>query len=218
MITVTLPESLDAKLRTLARPFETREALIDRIADAELARARGSAAASHAEPSPTRVLDAESPPSLTHAKLLSAMVGGHAVQRPDWNRVLYHLHVVARKRLGSLAAVKRASSANLRDGKHSTDGYHYLPEGGFSVQGVDANKAWAHALRLAQALGLSLEATFRWREVEGAAHPGQKGTLRWAPSAPAQATDVFAEMAGATVHQSAVRDSREAIYGRAEGE
>ncbi len=89
---------------------------------------------------------------------------------------------MARKRLASCDAVRRASRANLRQGRYEENGYKYLPEADLSIQGVDANLACEHSFRLARARSISLKVPFEWRDKEDAAHPGQSGIIERNPS------------------------------------
>ncbi len=183
---ITISDRVDSKLMNLARPFETREQLVERIADEAIAwsetlRDRGRSVESGEA---VMVLGLDSRPSLTHTKLLAAETAGHALLRPNWNKLLDHMLMLALRQLGSFEAVAKVAPVNLRKGKHEEDGYRYLPEVGISVQGVDTNKAWEGCLRVAQSLGIAVEVTFRWRSKDGAAKPGQMATLRWAPAEP----------------------------------
>ncbi|MGH7587502.1 MAG: T4SS efffector SepA family protein [Gemmatimonadota bacterium] len=108
-------------------------------------------------------------------------VDGRPVHRPKWNGLLDYLHVLGHSTMGSFEALRRASGANLREGKYEESGFKYLPQADLSIQGVDANLAWDHSLRLARALQVPIEVTLQWRMKEGAARPGQRAALKWAP-------------------------------------
>jgi hypothetical protein len=185
---VTLSDACDAKLKLLVTdPFEdTRESLITALIDAEIQR-RGvsSNGAGHKKSANGHAvhLDPDSHDNLKHTRLISATVDGQPLHRPKWNGVMNHVHILGRKRLSSFDALERASGANIRAGKYEEDGYKYLPEADLSIQGVDANLAWSHALRLARALRIPIEVTLEWRDKDGAARPGQTALLRWAPPA-----------------------------------
>ncbi len=185
MPTISISDRVDAKLMNLARPFETREQLVERIADEAVAWHEsmpdlGGRRVDAGEAAMALGLDSR--PSLTHTKLLAAKAGGRAILRPNWNKLLEHMLMLAVGELGSFEAVAKAAPVNLRKGKYEEEGYRFLPETGFSVQGVDTNKAWEGCLEIAQALGIAIEVTFRWRSKEGAAKPGQVAILRWAPA------------------------------------
>ena len=63
-------------------------------------------------------------------------------------------------------------------GRKEDEGYHYLPEVNFSVQGQDANAAWRGVAFIAQNLNVPVEVSFLWRNKDGAEHPGKPGTMR----------------------------------------
>jgi len=184
--TITLTEETFSKLQALATAFvDTPETVISGLADAELRR-RGSAPGGNGTGQGEEVLhlDPDAHENLTHTKLLSASADGRPIHRPKWNGILDYLHIMARQRLNSFEALRRASGANIREGRYEENGYRYLPEADLSIQGVDANLAWDHSLRLARALEVPLQLRFEWREKDGAAHPGETGVLEWAPSRP----------------------------------
>jgi len=74
--------------------------------------------------------------------------------------------------------------ARIRSGNHSEKGYHFIPEIGLSLQGVDANRAWAYSLRLAKAVSVPIFISFEWRNNDKAAFPGKSGVLEWNPISP----------------------------------
>jgi hypothetical protein len=183
--TITLSDTSYTKLQALAQPFvDTPESVIARLADAELKRrATGQGADDANGPGIEHSvrLDPDRHESLTHAKLLAATVEGKELHRPKWNSLLDHMHVLARKRLGSFEALQKASSANVRPGRYEEDGFHYLPDADLSIQGVDSNLAWSHSLGLARHLRTSIRVRFEWRHKDGAARPGQVAVLEWLP-------------------------------------
>jgi len=183
---ITLSDDTFTKLQSLARPFvDTPESVISTLADTEVERRNGSSNGTGVRKDDRRDvlrLDPDAHENLTHARLLSASIDGRPLHRPKWNGLMDHLHVMALKRLGSFDALRRATAANLREGKYEESGYRYLPEAGFSIQGVDANLAWDHSLRVARALETPIEVRFEWRHKEGAARPGEEALLTWAPA------------------------------------
>lgn len=185
--TITLSDETFSKLQKLAKPFvDTPESVILDLADAELKRRSGSGGGNgryRGRDDQIRHLDPDAHDNLTHTRLLSATVDGHPIHRPKWNGVLDYLHVLARQRFENFELVRRATGANVREGRYEESGYRYIPEADLSIQGVDANDGWDHSLRLARALEIPLEVRFEWREKEGAAHPGETAVLQWTPSA-----------------------------------
>ena len=191
MPTVTLSDVTYAKLQKAAKPFiDTEDSVCCRVLDFYF-EYHGGAPGTNGALSPNGNgsggsavaalrLDPESR-QLLHTKLISATVDGTALNRPKWNSLMNDLHIMACKRLGSYEAVRKASHANLRQGRYEVNGYKYLPEGDLSIQGVDANLAWDHSFRLAKAMNISLKVTFEWRDKEDAAHPGETGMIEWTP-------------------------------------
>jgi hypothetical protein len=182
---ITLSDETYAKLQALARPFvDSEESVISALADAELQRRTGGRngnGGGSGREDQTLHLDPDSHDNLTHTRLLSASIGGRPIHRPKWNGVLDYLHVLARQRLNSFDALRRASGANVREGRYEESGYRYLPEADLSIQGVDANLAWDHSLGLARTLDVPIQVRFEWRHKEGAARPGEVAILEWSP-------------------------------------
>jgi hypothetical protein len=187
MPTILLSEAAFAELKSLAEPFvDTPESLTARLIHEEVMR-RGIQAektamkANPASASAPILVNPISHENLAHTRLISAKVDGEELYRPKWNGLMEKIHILARKRLGSFDAVCRASGARLREGRYEEEGFKYLPEVDFSIQGVDANLSWDHSLKLARAVGVSIQVLFEWREKEGAVLPGKRGVLEWTP-------------------------------------
>lgn len=122
--------------------------------------------------------DPDSPPSLTHASFVSGKVASISVNR--WNNLLIEAHAQAFKSLrGDLAALQRVSEAHVRKGEITESGFKPVHKLGFSVQGVEANKAWIISLRLAKRFNFPIQIEFRWQQKEGAAFPGELGQMEW---------------------------------------
>lgn len=180
--TVSLSDATFAKLQLIATPFiDTPESVVASLVDDELKR-RGTGAVTSRDAGGAARLDPDRHESLTHARLISASVDGHSLHRPKWNSLLDHIHVLGMKKLGSFAALKRASNARLKEGKYEEEGFHFLPDANISIQGVDANSAWDHSLGLARQLPVAIEAKLEWRDRDEAARPGQSAILSWEPS------------------------------------
>jgi hypothetical protein len=182
MPTVNLPDVYDSKLKQLVtEPFEqTRESIIKDLIDAELERRiiKHSASPTNSDNEAIR-LDPNAPGSLFHSKIISASINGKEMHKPKWNGIREQMHVIALKHLGSFEALQKASGARLRQGRYEAEGFKYVPEGDYSIQGVDANWCWEHTLQLAKVLECSVHLRIIWRDKDGAAHPGRTGLLEW---------------------------------------
>jgi hypothetical protein len=191
MPVVTISDADFNNLKAISEPFvdPSPEARISRLIRDEMGRmgvtasgnvsANGNGRARNTADAARR-LNPDSHESLTFTKLVSATVDGREMHRPKWNSLRNHIHVLGLKRLGSCDALKRATGARIRQGRYEDDGYKYLPEGDFSIQGVDANAAWDHSLAVARTLRMPIKVIFQWRE--DGAHPGQTGVIEWSPA------------------------------------
>jgi hypothetical protein len=128
-----------------------------------------------AEPSTARQFSANTPPDLTHTKVLAIEFDGKPLARGEanWNGLLNAAIRAARAKAKSTDELKKLVVVNIVAGRKFDEGYRFLSDIGISVQGQDANGAW----RVAQRLGCKLKATFIWREKEGAAFLGTTGQV-----------------------------------------
>jgi hypothetical protein len=183
---VPLSDTTFEELKLLAEPFvDTPESLIAKIVhEAVLRRGalpRGDAAFNSAADGVLR-LNPNSHESLAFTRLRSASVDGREMIRPKWNSFMDRVHVLGLSRLGSFEALKRATGARLRQGRYEDEGFKYLQDGDFSIQGLDSNGAWDQALSVARAIRVPIKVTVEWRDRAGAAHPGKTGLLEWTPA------------------------------------
>jgi hypothetical protein len=126
-----------------------------------------------------REFDPTRPPDLFHT-LVSGEFDG--VRFSKWNDLMRIAHVRAFRKSESFESLRDVTQANIRRGSHNDSGYRYVPEIDLSIQNVDANHAWQHSLRLARYLGAPITVFVEWRHKQGAAFPGQRGALSWAPA------------------------------------
>ena len=125
-----------------------------------------------------RQFNPNTPPNLTHTKVLAIEFNGKPLERGEanWNGLLYAAIREAKAKAKSPADLKKTGDRELRRrGRKTNDGYRFLSDIGVSAQGQDANGAWRAACHVAQQLGCELKAIFIWREKEGAAFPGVRG-------------------------------------------
>jgi len=122
--------------------------------------------------------NATQPPDLFHTRSRGTF---GSIAFSNWNELVRIAHVEAFAKAKSFELLRAVTQAQIRKGSHSDSGYHFLPEINISVQGVDANHAWAYSLRLAQYVKVPLRASVEWRNNEKASHPGTSGLLEWKP-------------------------------------
>ena len=119
-------------------------------------------------------------PDLTHTKVLTARLAGEEVAKPNWNRLLHRVLLIAMREVGDVDELRRRCPANMVAGRKTDDGYHHLPEADISVQGLSANEACGALTLTARGLGIGVDIVFLWRVKEGAAYPGKRGRLNLA--------------------------------------
>lgn len=184
-VSLDIPSELFQRLQKFAVPLvDTLPSVIEKLAD-HYERSVGNGALADKAPAPgpvkdgIRKFDPLSPPDLLHTRV-SGSFG--AVRFRKWNELVRLAHVEAFKKAGTFEALRSATHAQIRKGNHDGDsGFHFVPEIGVSVQGVDAKHAWTYALRLAQYAEQPLRVTVDWRNNAKAAYPGETGLLEWLP-------------------------------------
>lgn len=197
---VQISDDLYIKLQSLAVPFvDTPESVIDRAVDRMLHESardgEGPPATYTVKSSPARaninphtsahggdkVMTFESTklPDVTHTTFLAGVVASTEVQ--DWNHLSLVVHTEVFRKVGSVEALRRASTANIKPGSHFDHGFKSAQGLPFSLQGAEANKACSIAFRLAQEHGIPVKAEFRWQNKEKAAFPGSVGRIESIP-------------------------------------
>ena len=119
------------------------------------------------------------PPSLAFTTELTATFGSEAATK--WNELL-GVAIKSTIAIGETRQdIQRVTSINIQDGAVSSGGYSPLAGTNVSVQSLSASDCWQNSLKLAQKLGCTIEARFRWKDIEKAAYPGKIGNMRWQP-------------------------------------
>src|SRR5947207_4764521 len=172
-ITLEIPEALYKRLQKHAVPFvDTPLSVIEKWAD-HFEYAQNGKTASTAE-LPTveygaKKLDPLRPPDLFHTRVRGTF---GSTRFSNWNDLVRIAHIAAFKQAGSFEQLRNVTHAQIDKGERSDSGYKFVPDIGISIQGVDANHAWQHALWLAKYLKQPLRAAIEWRHNPKAAHPG----------------------------------------------
>ena len=125
--------------------------------------------------------DADGPPDLRHTSVDVAEIGG--ARANNWNGLVCAGVKIALGKGLMVHQLRQQSGANIVDGVRTQNGFHQVPGTRVSVQYVQADRAWQVALGLAKAMRLKVRVVFRWRDVVGAARPGDEGILDWPPGA-----------------------------------
>jgi hypothetical protein len=183
---VDLPESLVKKLWDCAIPFveTTVPHVVEKLVLFYQQHQTGvgsealSARVGNGVDETLRRLDPNRPPDLTHTSV-RGLFGNERFA--DWNDLLRTAHVAAYKELKSFQKLQSVSQAQLRQGAHNAGGYRPLPGLDVSLQGVDANRAWARSFHLAKYLKVPIKAELSWRENPAGAFPGERGVFEWKP-------------------------------------
>ena len=118
---------------------------------------------------------------LTHTRLVSATFDGDLIVKPNWNALVKHAHIQAHNRLNSFEQVRKTTHARVKEGKYESEGFYFIPEVNFSLQGMDSNMSWDNSVRLARLIGVQVSATFEWHNKSKAARPGEMDTLTYTP-------------------------------------
>ncbi len=184
-INLEIPDSLFTRIQKHAIPFVdlTPISVIERWADHfEGQKVETGSAPNSTTPAPEplgKKFSPLTPPDLMHTRCRGTFGTLHFRK---WNDLVRIALTQAFAKTQSFEALRAVTHAQIRNGDHSGDsGYRYMPEIGISVQGVDANHAWQHALGLAQFLKTPLRTTLEWRHNDKAAFPGETGTIEWTP-------------------------------------
>jgi hypothetical protein len=182
-ITLEIPEPLYKRMQKHAVPFvDTPLSVIERWADHFERTANGSAPPLVADEATIKYgakkLDPVHPPDLFHTRARGTF---GIVPFSNWNDLVRIAHTAAFKKAGSFDQLRDVTHAQIAKGERSDSGYKFVDEIGVSIQGVDANHAWQHALRLAKYLRQPLRAIVEWRHNPKAAHPGDLGILEFVP-------------------------------------
>jgi len=178
---VDLTPATFTRLQAHAVPLvDTIESVINRLLDAFEVRDGAPVPAADGSENTVRQFNPNTPPSLTHTKVLAIEFNGKSLTRSEanWNGLLDAAIRAAKGKAKSTADLKKLVIVNFVEGRKSDEGYRFLSDIGLSVQGQDANGAWKGACHVAQQLGCKLTVTFIWRDKEGAAFPGTTGQFR----------------------------------------
>ena len=79
----------------------------------------------------------------------------------------------------TITDLQKHTTINLIKGEEHERGFKFIPNTGLSYQGMDANKTWENALKLAQLTKQKIFVEFEWTNNPNAAYPSKKEILFW---------------------------------------
>jgi hypothetical protein len=171
MAKIDIPDDLMAKLGELARPFVDKEPadVIRWLVEERNSGNGGGGGESEL------TYSAITPPDLSHTKVLSAKIDGEAMAKPNWNRMMEHVVMLAARKLKDVEALSKMVLAKHVKGQKTDQGFDYFPIAQISIQGQDSNNAWKTTAHILKEMGFSAEVTFLWHDNPKAANPGKVG-------------------------------------------
>jgi hypothetical protein len=176
---IEISDALFKKLQDHAIPLiDTPQSVLERWAEAYEASREKNPKERAKSIAPDLKLNPLAPPDLKHSFSQGEFNGKHF---DNWNDLLRLSHIEAFAIVKSFSELRTITRASIQKGRFSERGYHYIEAIDLSIQGVDANRAWANSLRLAQYLKVPIKAFVGWRNKDGAVHPGESGVLYWGP-------------------------------------
>ena len=98
-----------------------------------------------------RIIDPRFLPSLTHTKVLDAVIDGESLSKTNWSAVRNDMLQRGMKHFGSFEKLRKVCPINIVQGKKEDEGYSYLSDIDISVQGQDSNGRAVASSRLRKA-------------------------------------------------------------------
>lgn len=118
--------------------------------------------------------------SLGFTRIINCSIGGNNPGNRWANLITAGISIAVK--LGySISDLQRNTSINLIKGQEHERGFKFVPNTGLSYQGMDANKTWENALKLAQLTKQKIYVEFEWTNNPNAIFPGKKEILFWEP-------------------------------------
>lgn len=118
--------------------------------------------------------------SLGFTRIINCSLGG---SNPGnrWANLISTGISIAVKMGYAMSDFQKHTTINLIKGEEHERGFKFIPQAGLSYQGMDANKTWENALKLAQLTKQKIYVEFEWTNNPNAIYPGKKEILFWQP-------------------------------------
>ena len=183
MPVIRINDATFADLSTLKTWFKTKSPgeTIDRIvreAMEQLGMERDGEDEDLASNTSDGAMQFETAPGLSFTKPLTALIGGKAIQNPNWASILHTMISQIKAKGFEGEKLVRELSVPAKAIKYEDDGYKYQADIGISVQGQSAVEAWKEVDRIAKKWRIPVIVEFTWRQNPKAHHPGKNGVLR----------------------------------------
>jgi hypothetical protein len=175
---IEIADSDFPRLQAIAQPFvDTPASVITRLLDLY---ENGIAAKPATERFPDiKRHSLEKLPPLTHTKVMDGHFDGAKPSKFNWDGFVRHALIQALGASGSIDGLRRASGANIKEGKFEDQGYKFVPSHNFSFQGVSAEDAAKIIGRCARSLKVPFKIEFIWRDKPDAFRPGERGFIEF---------------------------------------
>lgn len=183
---IDISDDTNARLQKVAKPLiDTYDSVIRRLLDLQETESannvedRAGPGTPLSDDGRMMLFDWRNPPSLKHTSVIEASFEGEQIDRSScyWNNIMMRVIVAARKAGKSSDELFAMLFVNREKGQKSEQGYKYIDEIGFSVQGQDSQAAFRQIYDLAEKMGFKMDITFRWQSKEDAAFPNRHGRV-----------------------------------------
>lgn len=180
MVEIEISDESYKYLQSLAVPLQdTTATILDRVTKEhkELLENRLTGIDVNAKPAFDLKFDTSNLPNVSFTTIASAKINNTPVKKRYWNDILEEMLVTAVQLGNDTESIKSYLAAQTLSGQHSDNGYRFVPECGFSFQGVDAGRACKNIAILSIKFKISVSITMNWRSNSKAQYPGQTGVL-----------------------------------------
>lgn len=178
---ITLSPETITRLKVHAEPLvDTFDSVINKAIDA-LEKMLAADGAPLVTPSPDQnqvAFNPHSPPNLSYTTVKSVVFAGKRLPpaKTYWNTLKEEVIREAAKTI-SHKALFDIISCNKVEGCKEDGGYKFIAEANLSIQGQDANGAWATTYLLIEAMKAPIQVVFEWQDNPKAAAPGKKAII-----------------------------------------
>ena len=162
-------------LKSRAKPLEDTTVT---VVDAFISEFKALSGDFHPNNSKGVVFGVRDAPSMKFTTVIDAEVNGRPASQNYWNNILEDVITACVEKSGNSTRVMELMSANIRNGRHSENGYRFVSRADFSFQGLEANRAFKNIVKLAIEFQISLSINVKWPNRDDAAMPNAIAEVR----------------------------------------